>query len=68
MPISPRVTFQLRCTFSLLNEEYINDGYYIFINNDMISIFYLKEEYRNIESLDKIKELNEKILNNFQLN
>ena len=53
---------------SLLNEEYINDGYYIFINNDMISIFYLKEEYRNIESLDKIKELNEKILNNFHLN
>ena len=43
---------------SSLNKEYINDGYYIYINSNIISIFYLKEEYRNIESLDKITELN----------
>lgn len=52
---------------SLLNQEYMNDGYYIYLNNDMISVFYLKEEFRNIEYYDKIRELNEKFLNNFQL-
>lgn len=52
---------------SLLNEEYMNYGYYIYINNDMISIFYLKEEYRNYECFDKVKELNERFLKNFEL-
>ena len=46
----------------LLNNEYINDGYYIYINTDIISLFFLKEEYRNKESIDKIKEMNEKFL------
>jgi len=50
-----------------LNSKYINDGYYIYINNDIISIFYLKEEYKNIESIDKIKKLNEQLLKNFEL-
>ena len=53
---------------SLLNQEYMNYGYYIYINNDMISIFYLKEEYRNYECFDKVKELNERFLKNFELN
>ena len=47
---------------SFLNNEYINNGYYIYINSEIISIFYVKEKYRSIESIDKIKELNEKIL------
>ena len=52
---------------TLLNEEYMNYGYYIYINNDIISIFYLKEEYRNIESFCKVKEFNERLLKNFEL-
>lgn len=49
---------------STLNNEYINDGYFIYINNDIVSIFYLKEEYRNIESIEKIKDLNKILLEN----
>ena len=52
---------------SLLNEQYINDGYYIYINNDMISIFFLKEKFRNKESMNKIKYLNERLLNEFDI-
>ena len=52
---------------SSLNNEYINDGYYIYINSDMISLFYLKQEYKNIENLDKIKELNEQFLKTHEL-
>ena len=52
---------------SLLNEEYMNYGYYIYINNDLISIFYLKEEFRNFESYNRVKELNERFLQNFEL-
>lgn len=51
----------------LLNNKYINDGYYIYINNHIISLFYLKEEYRNIGSINKVKELNEKFLSTFDL-
>ena len=51
----------------LLNNKYINDGYYIYINNHIISLFYLKEEYRNIASINKVKELNEKFLSTFDL-
>ena len=51
---------------SSLNKEYINDGYYIYINNDIISIFYLKEEYRNIESINKITELNQIFIQNLK--
>ena len=47
---------------SFLNNEYINNGYYIYINNDIISIFFVKEKYRNKESIDKIREINEKLL------
>ena len=47
---------------SNLNYEYINNGYYIYINNEIISIFYVKEIFRNKESIDKIKELNERLL------
>ena len=52
---------------SLLNNEYINDGYFIYINNDIISLFFLKEEYRNIDSIDKIKEMNQKFLFTYDL-
>ena len=47
---------------SNLNYEYINNGSYIYINNEIISIFYVKENYRNKESIDKIKEINERLL------
>ena len=52
---------------SLLNMEYINSGYYIYISNDLISIFYIKEKYRNIESIDNIKKMNENFLHKFDL-
>ena len=52
---------------SELSEEYLNDGYFIYINEYMISIFYLKEEYKNIESLDNIKQLNENLIKEFGL-
>lgn len=57
---------QIKCV-SLLNYEYMNDGYYIYINNDMISVIYLKEEFRNFEYFDKIRELNEQFLKKFNL-
>ena len=50
-----------------LNNEYINNGYFIYINNYIISIFFIKEKLRNIESIEKIRELNEKILHKFDL-
>ena len=50
-----------------LNNEYINNGYYIYINNYIISIFFIKEKLRNIESIEKIRKLNEKLLNKFDL-
>lgn len=52
---------------SLLNMEYVNNGYYIYISNDLISIFYLKEKYRNLESIDNIKNMNEHLLSKFDL-
>ena len=52
---------------SLLNNEYINNGYYIYINNDIISIFFVKENFRKIEFINKIKQLNEKILYKFDI-
>ena len=52
---------------SELSEEYLNDGYFIYINEYMISIFYLKEEYKNDESLDNIKQLNENLIKEFGL-
>jgi hypothetical protein len=52
---------------SLLSKEYINFGYYIYINNDIIIIFFVKEQFRNIESIDKIKKLNEVLLHEFEL-
>ena len=45
----------------LLNNRYINDGYYIYIDNQMISIFFLKEKYRNKEYIETIKNINKKI-------
>ena len=38
-----------------LNERFIKDGYYIYINNDIISIFYLKEEFQISKDISKIK-------------
>lgn len=52
---------------SLLNNDYINDGYFIYIDNNIISIFFLKEKYRNKESLEKIKKLNEKLQYDFDI-
>ena len=52
---------------SLLNNDYINDGYFIYIDNDIISIVFLKEKYRNKESLEKIKKLNEKLQYDFDI-
>ena len=52
---------------SLLNNEYINNGYFIYINNDIISIFFVKQQFRNIESIEIVKKLNEKLLYEFEI-
>ena len=57
---------QIQNVYSL-SKEYINDGYYIYIDSDIISIFYLKEEFRNIESFPEIEKLNQQILKNLEL-
>ena len=51
----------------LLNNKYINDGYYIYIDNQIISIFFLKEMFRNKESIEKIKNINEKLRYEFDI-
>ena len=52
---------------SSLNNIYINDGYYIHVDNEMTSIFFLKEKFRNIKSLGKIKYYNNKLRNEFEI-
>ena len=47
---------------SSLNEKYFKDGYFIYINNDIVSIFYLKEEFRINTDISKIKEIIEKFI------
>ena len=53
---------------SLLNERYFKDGYFIYINNDIISIFYLKEDYRINADIKTINELNEKFMKKYEIN
>ena len=52
---------------NLLNERFIKDGYYIYINNDIISIFYLKEEFRINKDISKIKKMNEKLMEKLEI-
>ena len=47
---------------SSLNEKYIKDGYYIYIDANIISIFCLKEENRINGNIQHIKEMNEKLM------
>ena len=49
-------------TVSSLNEKYIKDGYYIYINSNIISIFYLKEEHRINGDIHQMKEMNENLM------
>lgn len=51
-----------------LNNEFINDGYFIYINNYIISLFYVKEKYRDVDSLSQIKNLNERFKMKFDIN
>lgn len=51
----------------VLNVLLFKDGYYFYINNDIISIFYLKEDYRNNMSVSEIKKINEKFLEKHHL-
>lgn len=53
---------------SLLNERYFKDGYFIYINSDIISIFYLKEDYRINADIKTINELNEKFMKKYDIN
>jgi hypothetical protein len=53
---------------NLLNERFIKDGYYIYINNDIISIFYLKKEFQISKDISKIKKLNEKLMKKLEIN
>ena len=52
---------------SLLNERYIKDGYFIYINKDIISIFYLKEEYRINNDIYHIYKINENFMKKYNL-
>ena len=52
---------------STLNNEYIIHGYYIYINKDIISLFFVKEEYRNLESINNISNLVNELLLKFEL-
>ncbi len=52
---------------SSLNNEYIHFGYFIYINNDIISVFFVKENFRNVDSIDIIKKKNEALLYEFEL-
>lgn len=51
----------------VLNNNIIINGYYIYINDYIISIFYLIEKYRNKESIDMIRFNINKLLNKFNL-
>ena len=50
-----------------LNTLYIKDGYFIYINSDIISIFYLKEEYKINGDITEIKKLNEKLMKKYKI-
>ena len=52
---------------SLLNERYFKDGYFIYINKDIISIFYLKEEYRINNDIYHIYKINENFMKKYNL-
>ena len=52
---------------SLLNERYIKDGYFIYINKDIISIFYLKEEYKINNDIYHIYKINENFMKKYSL-
>ena len=51
----------------VLNNNIIINGYYIYINDYIISIFYLIEKYRYKESIDMIRFNINKLLNKFNL-
>ena len=58
---------QQELLISLLNDSLFKNGYYFYINNDIISIFYLKEVYRNNIALSEITKINEKFLKKYNL-
>ena len=51
----------------LLKNNYIKDGYYIYINKYIISIFFLKEKYRNYQSINIINRYNKKLQHELKL-
>ena len=53
---------------SSLNERYFKDGYFIYINNDIISIFYLKEDYQINSDINEINKINEKFMKKYEIN
>ena len=53
---------------NLLNERFIKDGYFIYINNDIISIFYLKEEYQKNGDVSLISNMNQKLMEKLKIN
>lgn len=52
---------------SRLNDKYFKDGYYIYINSDIISIFYLKDEYRYNTDVKSIRKINEKFMKKYEI-
>ena len=47
---------------SSLNEKYFKDGYFIYTNNNIVSIFHLKEEFRINNDISKIREFSKKFI------
>ena len=52
---------------NLLNERFIKDGYFIYINDDIVSIFCLKEEYAINGDISFIKKINEKLMEKYEI-
>jgi len=54
---------QKRAAISLINELFINKGYFINMNDDIISIFALKDEYIFNNNIKRIADINERKCN-----
>ena len=54
---------QKRAAISLINELFINKGYFINMNDDIISIFALKDEYTFNNNIKRIADIDERKCN-----
>ena len=57
-----KIKKELIKSVSSLNEKYFKDGYFIYTNNNIVSIFHLKEEFRINNDISKIREFSKKFI------